>query len=185
MLQTNKILKATALQTQILCYNTLYEHSKQIIAKEVSFLSDFLGKGILKSDGSFKAKYIHDLLRFKEKVNKFGFDFWVDTHYYFICKYGKLSIEVTTTVSGGGYDRSGVNANHSQNRRGFDLFVVDNGILLSLFEDNRDFLNVVYDEAEILNAADNVKEAAKEYEKTLKTVPHIFRQSLYLQRLCN
>ena len=180
---TQTQVKATALQTQILCLNTLYAHSKEIIQKEMDFLQPLIGKNILKVDGSFKAKYEHEKPHFKYKVNEFGFDFWVDTHYWFTCKYGKLGIEVSTTVTGGGSDKNGVNANHNQQRQGFDLFAIDKDGNLQPLEVNREFLDTVYNEADILAAAEKVKAAAKQYEATLQTVPYLFRQTLCLQRL--
>jgi hypothetical protein len=180
----NAINKATALQTQILCLNTLYKHSKEITQNETAFLLPLIGKDILKVDGSFKAKYEHEKKAFKYNVNEFGFDFWVDTHYYFTAKYGKLSIDVITTVSGGGSDKNGVNANHSQQRQCFDLFVLDNGILADKCADS-ELLNTVYTESEILVGAEKVKAAAKQYEATLSSVPYLFRQTLRLQRLAN
>ncbi len=180
---TTTPVKATSLQTQILCVNTLYAHSKEIIQNEISFLLPLIGKDILKVDGSFKAKYEHQKRIFKYKVNEFGFDFWVDTHYYFTAKYGKLSIEVITTVTGGGSDKNGVNANHSQQRQGYDLFVLNNGILSAIVETDRSYLDTPYNEADILAAAEKVKEAAKQYDAVLQSVPYLFRDVLYLQRL--
>lgn len=182
---TQTTAKATKLQTQILCVNTLYQHSKEIIAAELTRLTPFIGLGILKTDGSFKKKYEAERLTYKYKVNQYGFDFWVDTHYYFSAAYGKLSVKVRTTVSGGGYDKHGVNCNNDQQSQSFDLFNIDAAGKLQPLEVNREFLDKVYNEAEILAAAANVEAAAKQYEAVLKTVPYLFRSTLYLQRLCN
>lgn len=175
--------KATSLQTQILCVNTLYSHSKEIIAKEIDFLTPLIGKDILKVDGSFKAKYEHEKTSYKYKVNDYGFDFWIDTHYHFKSGYGKLSITVTTSVHGGGYDKNGVNCNSNQQSQTFDLFTLDNGILAGIIETDRSYLDTPYNEAEILAAAEKTSEAAKQYDAVLQTVPYLFRDALYLQRL--
>lgn len=177
--------KATALQTQILCINTMYQHCKMIIDYEVGALKQHIGKAIFKQDGSFKMKYDHARLTIeKQKVNVYGFDFWIDTHYYHNVRYGCYEITVITTVTGGGYDRNGVNCNHSQQRQSFDLFKLDkDGILTGQDEKDISFIDKVYNEADILAAAENVKEAAKQYESAISAVPHYFRDTLYLNRL--
>ena len=182
-MNTLAINKATSLQTQILCLNTLYQHSKEIIKNEIDFLLPLIGKDILKVDGSFKAKYEHEKKQYKYQVKEFGFDYWVNTHYYFSAAYGKLSITVITSVHGGGYDKNGVNANSNQQQQTFDLFSLNNGILSDLIETDRNYLDTPYNEAEILAAAEKVKEVAKQYDAVLQTVPYLFRDALYLQRL--
>ena len=181
----NTTTRATSLQTQILCVNTLYTHSKEIIKNEIALLLPLIGKDILKVDGSFKAKYEHENPGFDYKINQYGFDFWVNTHYYFTSKYGILSIKVTTTVSGGGNDGSGVSVNNNQQKQEFDLFILDNGILSALCEVNRDYMDIIFVEVDILAAAEKVKEAAKKYDAILNNVPYLFRNALYLKRLCN
>lgn len=180
---TEKPVKATTLQTQILCLNTLYAHCKEIIKNEIAFLLPLIGKKVLKVDGSFQAKYEHEKPQFKAKVSAFNFEFWTDTHYYFKENYGKLSINVVTTVHGGGYDKNGVNCNHSQQTQPFDLFTINDGVLTELVETDRTFLDTVYDENEILAEAKKTEDAAKVYEAQIEKVPYMFRDTLYLRRL--
>ena len=186
MKQTATPTAATALQTQILCLNMANEAAKNIISYELGQLSRHIGKAIFKVDGSLKTKYEYSRLSLeKVKVNAFGFDFWVDTHYYHRIAYGKYEVKVITTVSGGGYDRNGVNKNHYQHSQSFEVFSLNDAGELSAPIAAPEWLNNQYNETEILQAAAKVEEAAKQYEAVLSKVPYLFRSTLYLQRLTN
>ena len=173
--------KATSLQTHILAVNTLYKLSKEIIKKEIEFFTPLIGKDVFKVSGELKAKYTHTLEQYKYKINEFNFDFWVDCHFYLTLKYNKLTVTVVCSVSGGGYDGSGVNCNHSQQTKSFDLFNIDKDFkLISLFETDREYLNTIYNEGEILQQAKKAEEVKKEYQNEMSKVPSYFRSTLYL-----
>lgn len=173
--------KATSLQTQILAVNTLYKLSKEIIKKEIEFFTPLIGKDVFKVSGELKAKYKHEMEQYKYKVNEFNFDFWVNCHYYLTLEYNKLIMKVICTVSGGGYDKNGVNCNHSQHTQSFDLFDLDKDYkIISICNVDREYLNTVFNEWEILQQAKKAEEVKKEYQNELSKVPSYFRSTLYL-----
>ncbi len=176
------IEKATSLQAQILCLNTLYAHSKEIIKYETDFLSQYAGKKIFKQDDSFMSKIPYQRLKIEKKqITAFGFTWWVDTHYWHKVSYGKY---VKTCVSGGGYDKNGVNCNCNYQSQSFDIFNLDEWENLTTpVNADREYLNTPFDETAILTAANEAREAAKVYEQILEKVPYQFRETLYLQRL--
>ena len=140
-----------------------------------------MGKALFKVTKELKAKHQHTLEQYKYKVNEFNFDFWVNCHYYLTLKYNKLTLNIVCSVSGGGYDGSGVNCNHSQQTQSFDIFNIDKDFkLISLFEVDREYLNTIYNEGEILQQAAKVEQAKKEYESELYKISSFFRSSLYL-----
>ena len=178
--------KATTLETKVLAINTLYAHSKKIIEKELSFLTPLIGKKVVKADGSFLAKYEHEKIDFKYKVNAYEFDFWADTNYYFTLSSGRLELNVRTCVSGGGYDKNGVNCNCQYEKQTFSLFSIDeNGVITGLYPENRDFINTVYSVDTLIEQAKKAEEAAKIYESFVKNVPYLFREILRVKRLTN
>ncbi len=176
------INKATTLQTQVLAANLSNEHSKEIILAELEQLKKFVGYSIFKVDGSLKEKYKHDLKSFDYKINQYGFDFWVRTNAYIKVSYSKIEIKIMTTVSGGGYDKNGVNANHSSMNRIFDLCNLDkDGKITDFVEFDFPSLEIVHDVDQILEAAKKVEEAKKVYEQAINGVNYIFRDALYIK----
>jgi hypothetical protein len=176
--------KATDLQTQILCANSLHKHCIDIIAYELNFLTPFIGLNILKVDGSFKAKYDHEKMQgLIYKTVEYGFNYHIDTHYYFTAKYGKLSIEVITSASGGGADKNGVCTGHRQMRKNIDLFALDTNGNLQPVEIDKSEISNIYNEADILAAANKIKQAAQQYNNVLHSLPYMFRQTLFIQEL--
>lgn len=179
-----QVQKATPLQAQILAVNTLREHCKQIISYEVEKMQPLIGKDPFKVDGSFKQKYqFPRLVIEKKKISAFGFDWWINTHYYHKLQYGKYELTVITTVSGGGYDKNGVNCNHSQQKQLIDLYEYENNIITKRAAMDLSFLDVVYSEDKILQAAEVVKQKEKEYETALNSIPYYFADTLYIRRL--
>jgi len=177
--------KATSLQAEILCLNTLYAHSKEIINHENAFLAQYVGKKLFKNDGSYLAKIPYQRLHIEKKqITAFGFTWWIDTHYWHSVKYNRYEITVKTCVSGGGADKNGVSHQCNYQQQTFGLFSInDEGTLTGQLEQDREYLNRVYNEAEILAAAKEVEQAAKVYDSVLNKVPYLFRSTLYLQRL--
>lgn len=176
--------KATSLQTQIICVNMLHEHAKEFIKREADFLTPLIGQKVFKVSGEFLAKFEHERPAKKFKINAFGFDYWIDSHYYFVVAYDKLTMHVRTCASGGGRDQCGVNAHCNYQNTQIDLFnVIEDTILGEPCKSDSTHLDVVYDERTILEQAEKVKEQAKIYEQTLNRVPYIFRSTLYLNRL--
>lgn len=176
---------ATALQTQILAVNLMNDHAKKILNHEKNTFTPFIGKSILKVDGTFKAKYEHEKISFAYKVNAYGFDFWVDTHYYFESRYGKANLNIIATVSGGGYDRNGVNVNHTQKRISVSFCDLgkDDSTLLGFSDSCTDYLNVIHNERDILFNSDLVQKKAEEYNKLVNLIPSEFIDALHIKRL--
>lgn len=178
--------KATTLQTKILAVNTNYSHAIEIVEYEQKQLQKYLGQNILKIDGSFKAKVNHvKLVIEKKNVPAYGFTFWQDTHYWFTANYGKLSVNVKTCVSGGGYDKNGVNCNCQYENVCIDIFEIDkNGNLQPLTNTTaHNYLKVQYNEADILAKKAEIEKAAIEYEKKYNTMPYIFASITGVKRL--
>jgi predicted DNA binding CopG/RHH family protein len=174
---------ATSLQAKILAINTGNEHSEKIINYELSQLSKFIGQNILKVDGSFKAKINHTLHEnIKKQISAYGFEWWIHTNYYFSANYSKLTINVKTCISGGGCDKNEVSTHCIYHDNSIDLFKIDGlGNLQPL--EKQYFENRQFDETQILEAQTKIKEAAKEYEKILSSMPYEFRSVTGCERL--
>jgi hypothetical protein len=174
---------ATSLQAKILAININNKNSEGILNFELSQLSKYIGQSILKIDGSFKAKINHVKMEAKKsKFPAYGFQWWEHTDYYFTANYNKLTINVKTCVSGGGCDQNQVNTHCIYETNTIDLFKIDGLGNLQPIE-KQYFENKQFNEADILEAQAKIKQAAKEYEIILSSMPYEFRHVTNCERL--
>ncbi len=174
---------ATSLQAKILAINTSNENSEKILNYEFDQLIKYLGQNILKADGSFKAKINHiKHEEIKGKINAFGFDWWQSTNYWFSATSSKLTLNINTSVSGGGCDINMVSKYCIYEKDSIDLFAIDSNGNLQLLE-TQYFKNIQYKEDEILEAQRKIKLAAEDYKKTLSLMPYQFMTATNCERL--
>jgi hypothetical protein len=174
---------ATSLQAKILAVNTANQHTKQIYDFLTGQLKNLIGVNPLKVDGSFKAKHEIEKLHIeKQKISMFGFNWWIDTNYYLTPKYGYLTAEIKTCITGGGQDRNGVNRYCIYEYKNIDIVKIDeNGIFCENDRPRED--EPIYNEKEILQQAKEIKEAAEAYRAKANTFPYQFKDVLYIERL--
>lgn len=177
-------VKATALETTVLAVNLQRDFAKITIADIIQQLTPYIGKEVFKNDGLFlkKIPFVKNEIE-GYKINRYGFDFWVNQHYYLTVKYGELSAHLSTTVSGGGYDLIGVNANHNRQENNFYLFKVNGNSLGELIQNDYTYLNEMFYVDAILKIEEEVKAAAKEYERVCDKMPHYFKNVLYIKNI--
>lgn len=176
-------VEATSLQAKILAVNTVNAHTEQIVNHELSQLNKYIGQNILKVDGSFKAKINHVKIDI-EKINitAFGCSWWIESNYYFSASHSRLTLNIRTCVSGGGYDKNGVNKHCIYENNRIDIFNIDNAGKLQAIEDFS-YINAQYNEAEILEAKKAIEKAAEQYRQALKLMPYEFQAVTYCERL--
>jgi hypothetical protein len=177
---------ATVLQTRILCANLLREFAAKAIEYETYFLRPLIGKKVTKVDGSFLAKYEHWKsygLSENRKVEWCGFDYWVWETYHLEDKHGNLSMSITVTVSGGGYDDCGVNKNHCQLNSTKSIFEIEDGVLGAEKPIDTAFLNARFDEQEILAQLKLVEQKKEEYNAEVEKIPYFVREYKRIHQL--
>ena len=172
-------MKKTALQIKIQALNMLNSYAQAYFEQATKHFEQFIGVEPYKVDGSLKAKYV---LKFEPAEGN-----TVDGTHYHVHAWMKertygLDLEVKICISGGSYDDKPATAFCQYESLSLMICIVKDGKLAARDIENYDF-SVQYNEQQILNAAEEVKKAAERYEQALMTVPHYFRDILYIERL--
>ncbi len=187
-------MKKTALQIKVLLINTLNQYAKTIYEYEKKHFAQFLGMEIFKVDGSLKAKYEHEKLTFKGKLEDGTF---YDIHYWFEYNYHTFKIHVKACVSGGSYDVKPNTAFCQYEEKTLYIFDTKEAPHPSLEKALLKYtVNVLtepqggepdfkcdYDEKNLLAIAERIKEAAAAYEKAERDMPYQFKDVLHIERL--
>ena len=180
---TNQNLSAaTALQTAVTGINLNNDYSKRVISDTVGQLKKYIGQTIFKADGSLLKKI--EFERMKDEVhtvNAFGFDFYIRSTFYLEVKYNNYRVICSTTVAGGGYDANGVNKNYYRAEDFFNLFVVNDGKLVSIIDEDRTYLSEVIDHDQIISDKQEVERKALEYDQAVKKIPQSLRSVLMIK----
>ncbi len=177
---TTTTQKKSNVEIKVLAVNTLYEYAEKYILHEYNRLKPLIGLDIFKVDGSFKAKY--DAPKLSDKL-QLADGTWVNAHYWFNNnKYG-FDIHVKICVNGGSYDVTPTTAFCQYQEQSFTLFEKDENGRIKETNTDRQWLKKRYDVAELNAISAEIKQAAKEYEKTYDKMPHLFKDVYYIERL--
>lgn len=175
--------KATSLKAKVLALNNLNKTTFEIVQHETNELKKYIDQNIFKVDGTFKAKVMHNKFESKdEKITQEGYNWNVSTRYYHTIEYGKLILNITVCTSGGGTDTNNISSHCIYEKSRVTIYNVKDGTLLP--SDCEPYVKQpIFNESEILQAAEKVRLAAIEYNKVLNSVPYEFRDVFYLERL--
>ena len=172
--------KKSAIEIKVISINTLYKYSKEIIEYEKKHFNQFLGKNIVKVDGSIKQKYQHEKLTFKGKLND---GTYYDVHYWFDIRSGWFDINIKICVNGGSYDTKPSTAFCQYDSLMTSLYKLDSESNLLPYENDLSYLDNVYNVADLSNIANDIKEAAIKYNKETDKMPYIFKDVFFIERL--
>lgn len=172
-------MKKTALEIKVQALNMLNSYAKTYFEQATKHFEQFIGVEPYKVDGSLKAKYV---IKFEPCEGNTTDGTHYHVHAWIRERIYGLYLEVKICINGGSYDEKPVTAFCQYENLSLLICNIEDGKLATRDIQSYDF-SVQYNEGQILKAADNVKQAAEKYEAVLKTVPHYFRDILYIERL--
>ena len=170
--------KKSNVEVMALAINSLYEYAEKFYNYEMEHFNKFVGLDIFKVDGSIKQKYDHEKISFKGQLND---GTWVNVHYWFTSSYS-FDMHVKICVNGGSYDDKPSTAFCQYHETTLQLFDIKDGKLSECGRD-KEYLKTRYNVDELTELANKIREAANQYREIYDTMPHLFTDVFYLERL--
>ncbi len=182
MTQTKELIqKKSNVEVKVLAINTLYKYALLTIEQEINHFKKFIGIDIFKVDGSIKQKYINpDSKVFEGKLED---GTYYHVHSWYKVGYGCFDLCVKICINGGSYDVKPTTAFCQYEEVRTTMFDLVEGSKLKETNTDRSYLQTVYNVEDLTRKAENVKNAAKVYETAQNSMPYIFRDVFYIERL--
>jgi len=176
-------MKKSNTEVKVMAMNILNKYSKQAISYYNDMLTPFIGKDIFKVDGSIKKKYDFDRFSYEGKDpegNHISVQSWITINR------GWVELTVKICINGGSYDVQPTTAFCQYENRTFDIFSIEpaTGYLIpATREEDRTYLDTIYNLEDLNKIAADIKQAAEQYRKELDKMPYYFKDVYYLERL--